>query len=67
MAAYELVTIIFSLQKVYNDAMKKLHKQGGSLLPEQHFCTLLNISVCPMTENGKQVGGCTILEGMGVD
>ena len=51
------VIVIFLLQKVYNDAMKKLHKQGGSLVLEQNFCTLLNISVCPMSENGNKVGG----------
>ena len=56
------VIVIFPLQKVYNDAMKKLHKQSGSLALEQNFCTLLNISVCPMSENGNKVGGhCTVI------
>ncbi|KAL8603557.1 hypothetical protein ACOMHN_022509 [Nucella lapillus] len=41
-------------QKVYNDAMKKLEALSGGVKLDHYFCTLLNISVCDMSENANQ-------------
>jgi hypothetical protein len=43
------------VQKVFNDAIKKLSSQAGLPVMEQNFCTLLNISVCSYTETMNKV------------
>lgn len=43
------------VQKVVNDAYKKLFPKQKEVPPNQMFCNLLNISMCQATENNKQV------------
>lgn len=53
----------FLVQKVVNDAYKKLFPKQKEVPPNQMFCNLLNISMCQATENNKQVGK---MEGAGL-
>lgn len=48
--------LFFFVQKVVNDAYKKLFPKQKEVPPNQMFCNLLNISTCQATENNKQVG-----------
>ncbi|KAK7113102.1 lysosomal alpha-mannosidase-like [Littorina saxatilis] len=52
--AERLANGITEAQKVYNDAVKKLAARNGNAVLEHKFCTLLNISVCPITEHENQ-------------
>ncbi|KAK7113104.1 lysosomal alpha-mannosidase-like [Littorina saxatilis] len=52
--AERLANGIMEGQKVYNDAVKKLSARNGDTVLEHNFCTLLNISVCPLSEDQNQ-------------
>lgn len=50
-----MLWFFFWVQKVVNDAYKKLFPKQKEVPPNQMFCNLLNISMCQATENNKQV------------
>lgn len=50
-----MIFFFFLVQKVVNDAYKKLFPKQKEVPPNQMFCNLLNISMCQATENNKQV------------
>jgi len=52
--AERLANGVMEGQRVYNDAIKKLESQSGLPVMEQQFCTLLNISVCSITETANK-------------
>lgn len=53
--AERLANGVMEGQNVVNDAIKKLEQQSGIPVAEQNFCTLLNISVCSITETANQL------------
>ncbi|XP_064609244.1 lysosomal alpha-mannosidase-like [Liolophura sinensis] len=53
--AERLANGVNECRKTINDAYKKLISKSGTDVPfDQHYCGLLNISMCDVTENNKQ-------------